>query len=90
MSTRDQRPFWSHAAGVKSFGHPLDWELLEPHLPADPRWLDYGCGYGRLVAELRERGHERVVGLDVRTMNGNPARAFRVLARREGGGGASG
>jgi len=76
MSTRDQRPFWSHAAGVKSFGHPLDWELLEPHLPADPRWLDYGCGYGRLVAELRERGHERVVGLD-------SAPGMVVRARRE-------
>ena len=39
--------------------------ILAPHLPSpDARILDVGCASGRLLANLRERGFDRVVGLD--------------------------
>jgi len=34
-------------------------------IPAGSSVLDLGCGSGRLLAELRRRGHERLVGVEV-------------------------
>ena len=59
-----QVPYWDRVAWSAEFDHPLDAQLLESLVPADARVLDLGCGYGRLTAELRRRGFERVVGVD--------------------------
>ena len=64
---RDQSEYWSRVAADKEFRHPLRFELLGPHIRPEHRILDLGCGYGRLVAELRDRGFPNVIGADSAT-----------------------
>ncbi len=50
--------------------------IIAPHVPRpDARILDIGCATGRLLANLRERGFTRVVGLD-------PSPACATAAKR--------
>ncbi|MGE0718200.1 MAG: class I SAM-dependent methyltransferase [Alphaproteobacteria bacterium] len=60
----DQRPYWERVAARKTFTHPLDRGWLDAYVPATARVLDYGCGYGRTMAELCARGYRRLVGMD--------------------------
>ncbi|WP_407286079.1 class I SAM-dependent methyltransferase [Streptomyces sp. BP-8] len=64
-SPQDFLGFWETTGSAKTFTHPLDPELLKAYLPRDARVLDYGCGYGRLTAELAGLGYHRVRGVDV-------------------------
>lgn len=65
MGTREQRAaYWNRVANEKQFSHPLDLRLLRRHLGRDATILDYGCGYGRLVSELRRVGFRHVLGID--------------------------
>ncbi|MEU5210544.1 class I SAM-dependent methyltransferase [Streptomyces sp. NPDC020742] len=57
--------FWETTGSAKTFTHPLDTELLDAYVPRSARVLDYGCGYGRLTAELAALGYGRVQGVDV-------------------------
>ncbi len=57
--------YWDRVAEQKCFTHPLDRRLLARHIPAHPRILDFGCGYGRIAAELMESGYTDVVGVDL-------------------------
>jgi SAM-dependent methyltransferase len=59
----DSRQYWDSKAENQSFAHPLNPDWLEP-LPKTARILDYGCGYGRVVAELVAAGWPETVGLD--------------------------
>jgi SAM-dependent methyltransferase len=56
--------FWNRAAGTKRFTHPLDHARFTRSVARDAAILDYGCGQGRLSAELVELGYTRVVGVD--------------------------
>ncbi|TJZ51146.1 class I SAM-dependent methyltransferase [Streptomyces piniterrae] len=64
-SSRDFLRFWETTGSAKTFTHPLDPELLDAYVPRGARVLDYGCGYGRLTAELVELGYGAVRGVDV-------------------------
>src|SRR5687768_17989541 len=57
--------YWDRVAQQKRFSHPLRLDWLARYL-ANPasRILDYGCGYGRTLAELHRAGYVRVVGTD--------------------------
>lgn len=68
--------FWEGEGAAKDFTHPLDPELLARYVPRDARVLDYGCGYGRLTAELTALGYGGVHGVD-------PSRAMIERGRRE-------
>ncbi|GAB7034275.1 hypothetical protein JCM4914_57360 [Streptomyces platensis subsp. malvinus] len=57
--------FWETTGSAKTFTHPLDPALLDAYLPRAARVLDYGCGYGRLTAELAGLGYHGVCGVDV-------------------------
>ncbi|WKX69692.1 bifunctional 2-polyprenyl-6-hydroxyphenol methylase/3-demethylubiquinol 3-O-methyltransferase UbiG [Streptomyces sp. XD-27] len=59
------REYWETTGAAHTFTHPLDRELLARRVPADARILDYGCGYGRLVAELADLGYGDVEGVDL-------------------------
>ncbi|HEX8885489.1 MAG TPA: class I SAM-dependent methyltransferase [Noviherbaspirillum sp.] len=61
----DQRAYWDRAAAEKTFTHPLDVALLSAHLHPTARILDYGCGYGRLSAELQQTGYRDIIGMDI-------------------------
>jgi SAM-dependent methyltransferase len=72
-----QYRYWDRVANEKRFSHPLRLDWLARYLK-DPkaRILDYGCGYGRTVAELSRAGYTRVVGSDF-------SEAMLARARRE-------
>lgn len=62
MSQEAQR-YWDENAGAFAFTHPLNLDWLSD-LPRDGRILDYGCGYGRTLAELAQAGWRNAVGVD--------------------------
>lgn len=60
----DQRPYWDRVAAQKTFTHPLDQGWLNTFVPKTARILDYGCGYGRTLAELASKEYANTVGVD--------------------------
>ena len=59
--------YWNGVAGEKRFSHPLRLEWLARHLQhtdGHARILDYGCGYGRTLAELWRAGYSNSLGVD--------------------------
>lgn len=70
--------YWDAAAATKVFTHPLH----EPWLAAlnpDVAVLDYGCGYGRVLAELEQLGFQDLSGADT-----SPAMIDRARRERHG------
>jgi SAM-dependent methyltransferase len=59
----DARLYWDRKAENQTFAHPLNLAWLGA-LPRTSRILDYGCGYGRVVAELASAGWRAAVGVD--------------------------
>ena len=60
-----QISYWDRVADKKQFSHPLRAEWLTQYLKNPlATILDYGCGYGRTLAELSRAGYPRVVGTD--------------------------
>lgn len=47
--------------------HRLDYEVILDLIPTKASVLDLGCGDGDLLGLLRERGHDRLMGLEVVT-----------------------
>jgi len=60
---RDVARFWDDNAGALTFTHPLDPDWFAD-LPKTARILDYGCGYGRTVAQLADLGWKKTCGVD--------------------------
>ena len=59
-----QLDYWNREGPQKSFGHPLNFERLSQWLTPDSRILDFGCGYGRSLGMLFEKGYRNLVGFD--------------------------
>jgi SAM-dependent methyltransferase len=59
-----QARYWDSVARKKSFGHPLLTGELEKRIGLEGRILDYGCGYGRSIAELHTAGFAHLFGVD--------------------------
>jgi SAM-dependent methyltransferase len=68
--------YWDRVGPTKSFSHPIDMDRLEARLKTDAAILDFGCGYGRVLRLLRERGYRNLVGVD-------PSPAMVAAARTE-------
>jgi len=60
-----QTRYWDRVANEKCFSHPLrlHWLTLYLNNP-QAKILDYGCGYGRTLAELSEVGYQNLAGMD--------------------------
>src|SRR5437762_1915350 len=69
-----QVDYWNGPGAEKSFGHPVNFERLEKWLSPESLILDLGCGYGRALGLLYERGYQNLIGFD-------PARAMVAMAR---------
>jgi SAM-dependent methyltransferase len=59
-----QISYWNRVAHEKRFSHPLRLEWLERYSNQQARILDYGCGYGRTLAELSQAGFQNLSGVD--------------------------
>lgn len=60
-----QASYWNRVAEEKRFSHPLRADWLSRHLKSSqPLILDYGCGYGRTLDDLRSAGYRNTVGAD--------------------------
>lgn len=64
MSIDNQKEYWDKVAQQKIFTHPLDFNLLLNYVDKNAVIVDYGCGYGRIVAALLEQGFTSVNGYD--------------------------
>jgi SAM-dependent methyltransferase len=60
----NQQPYWNRVANTKTFTHPIDLGLLAQFCNQNSRIVDFGCGYGRLVTELKASGYHQVTGYD--------------------------
>ena len=67
-----QMRYWDSVAGEKHFSHPLRTAWLVRYAEPRTRILDFGCGYGRSLAELPGGGYTDIVGIDF---------SFRMLKR---------
>ena len=56
--------YWDSVANQKTFSHPLRVEWLRTHSNPQARILDYGCGYGRTLAELSTHSFTNLIGID--------------------------
>ena len=61
--TAGAQDYWDAQAASLTFTHPLNRDWLAG-LPKAARILDYGCGYGRTLAELAAAGWANAVGVD--------------------------
>ncbi|MEV7392259.1 class I SAM-dependent methyltransferase [Streptomyces sp. NPDC091215] len=59
-----QTAYWDTVGATKTFTHPLHVTWLT-EVSRTARILDYGCGYGRVMAELSEHGFSDVSGVDM-------------------------
>ncbi|MEV6162873.1 class I SAM-dependent methyltransferase [Streptomyces sp. NPDC052052] len=59
-----QIAYWDGVGATKTFTHPVNLNWLAG-VSRDARVLDYGCGYGRVMAELSEHGFRDVSGVDL-------------------------
>ena len=59
-----QVSYWDRVANEKRFSHPLKLDSLRRYSKQQARILDYGCGYGRILAELSQAGFQNLVGVD--------------------------
>ena len=60
----EQKKYWNQAAAGKDFTTPLNFEAFSRYVGREAAVLDIGCGYGRVLEELRHKGYTRLTGLD--------------------------
>jgi SAM-dependent methyltransferase len=56
--------YWDRVAGQKRFSHPLHIASLTRYADPSARILDFGCGDGRILAELLRGGYRNIIGID--------------------------
>jgi len=64
QAASSQIRYWDRVAHEKRFSHPLRLDWLRKYSDKQALILDYGCGYGRTLAELSDAGYENLFGMD--------------------------
>ena len=59
-----QKEYWNDVANEKNFTTPFRHDLFSKYVSKDAVILDYGCGYGRTLFELKEHGYSNLYGVD--------------------------
>lgn len=60
-----QLNYWNRMGPGKPFAHPLNFERLSQYVSHRSRILDFGCGYGRSLGLLFDRGYHDLIGFDL-------------------------
>lgn len=60
----DLRRYWAEQCKDKTFTSDFNLDVFSAHVPKEARILDFGCGYGRTLAELAEAGFTDLTGID--------------------------
>ncbi|MEA2203739.1 MAG: hypothetical protein QOE77_515 [Blastocatellia bacterium] len=74
LNLDNQVDYWNRVGPGKPFAHPLNFDRLGQWLSPESRIADVGCGYGRALGLLLERGYHNLIGFD-------PAPAMIAMAR---------
>ncbi|MFH1912997.1 MAG: class I SAM-dependent methyltransferase [Pseudomonadota bacterium] len=61
---QDQRRYWTERGRDKTFTTPFRMDVFQGHVARDAKVLDFGCGYGRTLAELAGAGYTALAGID--------------------------
>ena len=61
----DTKTFWNEIGFKKNFNDIFFTEELISHLKKDDRIVEYGCGYGRILNILWDRGYRNLIGFDL-------------------------
>jgi SAM-dependent methyltransferase len=78
-----QTKYWDQVADIKVFSHPLNLDVFRTLVGLKERIVDWGCGYGRTLAELHGASYANLLGLDAsvrmiaRASRENPHLEFR-------------
>ncbi len=56
--------FWNEIGSQKNFDDPIYLEKLMPLISPGSKIVEYGCGYGRLMQILKEKGYQDISGYD--------------------------
>ncbi len=64
MKKNSAQKYWDDAAEKKEFPTPFKIEEFEKHVSKGRSILDVGCGYGRILNELYNRGFKNLKGVD--------------------------
>ncbi|MGE7632179.1 class I SAM-dependent methyltransferase [Bacillus paramycoides] len=59
-----QKEYWNGVANEKEFTTPFQLDLFSKYVNKDSILLDYGCGYGRTLLELKEQQFTNLYGVD--------------------------
>jgi ubiquinone/menaquinone biosynthesis C-methylase UbiE len=59
-----QEEYWNKVANETQFTTPFQFDLFFKYVTRDATILDYGCGYGRTLLELKERQFTDLYGVD--------------------------
>jgi SAM-dependent methyltransferase len=84
MSLDNQYNYWNSVAERKTFTHPVDISLLGEFVSKEAFIIDFGCGYGRVISILNEKGYHNISGYDTsialinRGKNNNLANLFHI------------
>lgn len=69
-----QIEYWNRVGLTKPYSHSVNFDRLSTYVAQDAALLDYGCGYGRVLESLRDRGYQNLIGAE-------PAEALVIAAR---------
>ena len=65
MNISNQKAYWDKVAEYKNFTTPVSMELLKKYLRPDSIILDFGCGQGRILQQLKNEGFLNLSGVDI-------------------------
>ena len=60
-----QLDYWNDVGPAKTFNHPVNLSRLVEYVSPAGRIVDIGCGYGRVLGALFERGLRNLIGFDL-------------------------
>lgn len=63
----EAKAYWNSVSDTKEFTTPFQAEAFEQYVNTDAKILDVGCGYGRTLNELYQKGYRNLTGIDFST-----------------------